>query len=124
MQFRTSHSLARNVVSHGLTTIEVLAALSLVTIALLTLVGANRFTVRFLSDRRRESVAASLARMRLERIAGATCAASAGIDSSEGVTLRWTATANGHVAMVDEQATYLLAIGTHSELFQGSVACH
>jgi Tfp pilus assembly protein PilV len=106
------------------TTIEVMFALAIITIALGALHGLSARTIRQVTDHHRESVAHSLTHQRTEQIVAASCTNSAGRDSLDAVTLDWSARTNAGVTTVSHSIQYPIASGTHRDSIAESVGCH
>jgi len=79
----------------GFTLIEVVVAIAVLAIGILTLAGAAAATVRSMADSERITDAARTAEMERERASATTCAASAGVDSVGGARIIWSASPNG-----------------------------
>jgi len=79
----------------GFTLIEVVIAIAVLAIGILTLAGAAAATVRSMADSERISDAARTAEIERERASSTTCAASAGADSVGGARIIWSASPAG-----------------------------
>jgi len=107
----------------GFTTIEVMFALALLSLAIIALLGDTTRTVRALADSHRESIAADLARRQLDHIIATPCANTTGADSVNGVVVRWTTTSANHVATIDQYIRYPVTHGQHLDSLHAMVAC-
>jgi prepilin-type N-terminal cleavage/methylation domain-containing protein len=108
----------------GFTAIEVLFALSIVTVALFSLHGLSARTLRRITDAHRETIAGELAQLRIERLASAFCASTAGRDSADAVTVDWQASVNGGTLNIVQAVRYPIASGIHSDSITAAVPCH
>lgn len=79
----------------GFTLIEVVVAIVVLTIGILALAGAAAATVRSMAEAARIDGAARLAEVERERAAAMICAANAGVDSTQGARIAWSASPAG-----------------------------
>lgn len=88
---------------HGVTLIELLVALVLLTVGLGALAGTTSVLIHDATTSRRSTRAALIARSRLERLRMDRCTTSAGVEQHGGITERWAVTTNdrGATAVVD-----------------------
>jgi Tfp pilus assembly protein PilV len=107
----------------GFTVVEVLVSLFLIVLALGALEGEMAVTVRQLSNSARESLATQLVQKRSEWLIASPCATSSGNDSSRGVVDTWSATTDGHVVWIDQEAHYSTVFGEHTEAYRTAGVC-
>lgn len=91
---------------------EALIALLIFGVVFLALEGSLAIVVRRFADAARADIATRLAEVQRERSFGATCAASAGVDSVNAVSASWTASADSGFVHLVQTTEYPSPAGT------------
>ncbi len=107
----------------GFSLVEVIVAILLLTTALLALEGSAAIAVRELADSRRESLAMRFAEGRRERSFGASCAASSGMDSANGVSATWIASAAASQSRLAQRTAFDTRYGVRSQAYDAIGQC-
>ncbi len=107
----------------GFTLVEVIVAILLLTIALLTLEGSASVTVRELAEGQRETLATRLAERQRERAFGTACAAFTGVDSGNGVTANWAVTLTGQRVRLTQHTSFETRSGPRRESYDAVGLC-
>ena len=108
----------------GLTLIEVVIAILILSVGALALAGSSAVMVRRLSDSARNSVGASVGRSRIESSLAAPCSAlTGGSEQILGVRSDWSVAGAQNSADIKLRVTYPARRGPHSEDFISSAPC-
>jgi len=108
----------------GLTLIEVVIAILILSVGALALAGSSAVMVRRLSDSARTTAGASVGRTRIESSLAAPCTSLAGgSEQILGVYSEWSVAGTQNSADIKQRVTYPARHGPHSEDFISSVQC-
>jgi prepilin-type N-terminal cleavage/methylation domain-containing protein len=108
----------------GLTLIEVVIAILILSVGALALAGSSAVMVRRLSDSARTAAGASVGRSRIESSLAAPCSALAGgSEQILGVHSEWSVAGTQNSADIKQRVTYPARRGPHSEDFISSAPC-
>ena len=112
----------------GVTLIELIVAMSILTIGLLAVAGVSGSITRSLGESRGETLAATAAMARLERIAGTQCSSltlgSITENVSRGITERYVVTDNGNnTRLVIDSVSWKTRRGTRNAAFTTIFPC-
>jgi prepilin-type N-terminal cleavage/methylation domain-containing protein len=111
----------------GFTIIEVLIAITMLSIGLLGTLGATAATIRVLGESDRMVTAAYQATQRLERLEALACdAATSGTDTQQGIALAWTVggAATDRTRAIMLTATYPMSRGrVRVDTFEKALQC-
>ena len=108
----------------GLTLIEVVVAILMLSVGALALAGSSAVMVRRLSLSARGAAAASVGRSRLESSFSKSCdALTAGGEQIFGVRSDWTVAGSPVSAEISQRVTYPTHAGVHADDFLTSVPC-
>ncbi|MFN2602311.1 MAG: prepilin-type N-terminal cleavage/methylation domain-containing protein [Gemmatimonadaceae bacterium] len=108
----------------GLTLIEVVVAVLILSVGALALAGSSAVMVRRLSDGARTAAGASVGRRRIESSLAAPCSALAGgSEQIFGVHSEWSVAGTQNSADIKQRVTYPARRGPHSENFISSAPC-
>jgi prepilin-type N-terminal cleavage/methylation domain-containing protein len=113
MNRRRSVSTVR--AKRGVTLVELLVAMSLLTIGLLAIVGISASVSRGLGESRRESVAALAAQSRFETLNGTTCTS-----FSLGT---WVTDALNQTRLVEDSVSWQTRKSTRKQFFKTILTC-
>lgn len=108
----------------GLTLIEIVVAILILSVGALALAGTSAVMVRRMAESARNAAAASVGRSRLESSFAAPCPAIIG--GSElilGVHSEWSVTASANSADIRQRITYPTRRGAHNEDFLTAAPC-
>lgn len=108
----------------GVTLIEVIVAILVLTTGILSLELTAAASIRSLGDSGRAQRMSDLARSRLELLRSAPCRAASGVDSAPGVAIAWSAsdTGNGLIA-VTQMARFTTLRGLREQSYRALVPC-
>jgi prepilin-type N-terminal cleavage/methylation domain-containing protein len=113
--------------NNGFTIIEVLIAITMLSIGLLGMLGATAATIRVVGESDRMVTAAYQATQRLERLEALGCdAAASGTDTQQSIDLAWTVggTATDWTRAVTLTATYPMSRGrVRVDTFEKALQC-
>ena len=108
----------------GLTLIEVVIAILILTVGALALAGSSVVMMRRLSDSARTAAGASVGRNRIESSLAAPCSALAGgSEQILGIHSEWSVAGTQNSADIKQRVTYPARRGPHSEDFISSGTC-
>lgn len=109
----------------GFTLAEVLLAIVLIDVGLLALMGGSAVLLRQTNALRLRNAALRAATNRLQQLAAASCAASAGSAvTADGIREAWTLVAlNGAIADVRDSVTFSSGSKTHALVLQTRLPC-
>jgi prepilin-type N-terminal cleavage/methylation domain-containing protein len=112
---------------HGLTVVEVLVALVIVSVGLLGMAGTSALLLRTATSAAREQRAVRRLDFRLAALAAAGCGRAAGgaaQDPGDGVRERWTVgTAEGGAALLDATAEWRDGRGLRAMSLRSAILC-
>jgi prepilin-type N-terminal cleavage/methylation domain-containing protein len=108
----------------GLTLIEVVIAILILSVGALALAGSSAVMVRRLSDSARTAAGVSVGRSRIESSVAAPCSAlSGGSEQILDVHSEWSVAGMQNSADIKQRVTYPARHGPHSEDFISSAPC-
>jgi len=111
----------------GFTIVEVIIAITMLSVGLLGILGATAATIRVLGESDRMATAAFQATERLERLEALACdAATSGTDTQQGVDLAWTVggAATDRTRAITLTATYPMGRGRmRTDTFEKALPC-
>lgn len=108
----------------GLTLIEVVIAILLLSVGALALEGSSALMIRRLAESRRAATAQNIARARSESSIAKNCSAvTSGSEQTFGVQSQWTAGGSASAIDIEQRLTYPTRRGQHSEKFLTSALC-
>jgi prepilin-type N-terminal cleavage/methylation domain-containing protein len=112
----------------GVSLVELLVALSLLTVGLLAIVGTSGAVARSLGESRADNTAAQVATSRFEFVAGKACTsltlASPVTVTTRGVTERWVVTDGGNnTRQVIDSISWVTREGTRRQVFTTLLPC-
>ena len=112
----------------GVTLVELIVAMTILSIGLLAIVGTSGAIARGLGEARGDNLAAVVAQSRFETIAGTTCTGmtlgSANTSSTRGVTEKWIVTDGGNNTLfVVDTVSWQTRRGTRKQTFTTLLPC-
>lgn len=113
----------------GMTLVELIIAMSLLTIGLLGIVGVSAGIGRSLGESRSDNLAAVRAQSRFEAVAGMQCNSLAivgqgGTESSRNITEVWKISDGGNnTLLVTDTVTWITRKGTRKQAFKTLLPC-
>ncbi len=111
----------------GFTIIEVIIAITMLSVGLLGMLGATASTIRLLGESDRMATAAFQATQRLERLEALACdAATSGTDTQQGVDLTWRVggATTDRTRAITLTATYPMGRGRmRTDTFEKALQC-
>ena len=111
----------------GFTIIEVIIAITMLSVGLLGMLGATASTIRLLGESDRMATAAFQATQQLERLEALACdAAAGGTDTQQGVDLTWTVggAVTDRTRAITLTATYPMGRGrVRTDTFEKALQC-
>jgi Tfp pilus assembly protein PilV len=122
----------------GVTLVELIVAVTIMIVGLLTIVGISASVARGLGESRSDALAAQAAQTRFEKLAGTKCALTDGVvtgltgittgtvtqASSRGVTERWVVTlAANNTLLLSDTLTWQTRRVTRKATFQTLISC-
>lgn len=108
----------------GLTLIEIVIAILILSVGALALAGTSALMVRRLSESTRSAVATSVARNRLESSQSSPCSAlTAGSEQIFGVRSEWSTTGSAFSAAISQRVSYPTRRGAHTDQFLTAAPC-
>lgn len=108
----------------GVTLIEVVVAILLLTVGALSLAGAAAVTVRRMGESARRATAVSVARARAESSFAAPCTAlTDGSEQLLGVRSEWSIASAAASAEISQRITYSTRRGSHADDFLTAAPC-
>lgn len=115
---------SRGNIRPGITLIEVIVALLVLTAGVLSLELTAAASIRSLGESGRAQRASDQARSRLERLRSAPCRTSSGVDSTPGVIVAWSARDDGNGLLAVTQTTrYTTRRGPNEQGYLALVPC-
>ena len=109
---------------NGVTLIEVVIAIVLLSVGALALEGSSALLIRRLAESKRASSASALARSRSESSFARGCGAvSSGSEEKFGVQSQWTIGSDGASVDIEQRLTYPTQRGQHAEKFHTGALC-
>ncbi|HMC55886.1 MAG TPA: prepilin-type N-terminal cleavage/methylation domain-containing protein [Gemmatimonadaceae bacterium] len=127
--FRRFRRVRRSVSSRaGVTLVELLVAMTILTVGLLAIVGVSGSVARSLGESRSDNLAAIAAESRFEQVAGTACSSltlnSVVAATSRNVTERWVVVdAGNNTRQVIDSVSWTTRRGTRSLVFQTLLPC-
>lgn len=111
-------------VRRGLTLIEVVIAILLLSVGALALEGSSALMIRRLAESKRAATAQNVARTRSESSLSTECGAlTSGSEQAFGVQSQWTVGGNAGSIDIEQRLTYPTRRGQHSEKFLTAALC-
>lgn len=112
----------------GVSLVELLVAMSLLSIGLLAIVGTSGAIARSLGESRADNTAAQVASSRFEYVAGKACSSltlgSPATVTTRGVTEKWVVTDGGNnTRQVIDSISWLTREGTRRQVFTTLLPC-
>ena len=112
----------------GVTLIELLIAMSILSIGLMAIAGVSGSITRSLGESRNETLAATAAMARFERIAGTQCSSltlnSPVTVTSRNITETWVVTSSGNnTLLITDTVTWVTRRGTRLAAFTSLLPC-
>jgi prepilin-type N-terminal cleavage/methylation domain-containing protein len=108
----------------GLTLIEIVIAILILSVGALALAGTSALMVRRLSESARGAAATSVARNRLESSHSLPCSAlSSGSEQIFGVRSEWSTTGSTYSAAISQHVSYPTRRGAHTDHFLTAAPC-
>ena len=108
----------------GLTFIEIVVAILILSVGALALAGTSALMVRRISETARSAAAVSVARNRLESSHSLPCSAiTSGSEQIFGVRSEWSTTGSAYSADITQHVSYPTRRGAHTEHFLSVAPC-
>lgn len=112
----------------GVTLVELIVAMTILSIGLLAIVGTSSGIARGLGESRGDNVAAIVAQSRMETVAGMTCTGltlpTSGTTTTRGVTEKWSiANGGNNTLLVTDSVTWTTRRGTRNQVFVTLLPC-
>lgn len=108
----------------GLTLIEIVVAILILSVGALALAGASALIVRRLSESARSASATTIARNRLESSQSLPCSAiTSGSEQILGVRSEWSTTGSAYSAAISQRVSYPTRRGAHTDRFLTAAPC-
>lgn len=112
----------------GVTLVELIVAMSILSIGLLAIVGTSGAIARGLGEARGDNLAAIVAQSRFETVAGTTCNGmslpQSGTTQTRGVTEKWRIEDGGNnTLLVVDTVSWQTRRGTRKQAFQTLLPC-
>jgi len=109
----------------GFTIVELLVAMMVFGIGVLGLAATTATVVRLMGSASRQSMAATVAQSRIEKLRGVPCAAlTSGSETVRGITSAWTVTTVTRGVNITETVTFPTTPGnTRTRVYMTTVAC-
>jgi prepilin-type N-terminal cleavage/methylation domain-containing protein len=108
----------------GLTLIEIVVAIVILSVGGLALAGTSALMVRRISESARGAAATSVARNRLESSLSSPCSAlTSGSEQVFGVRSEWSTTGSAYSTAVSQHVSYPTRRGAHTDHFLTAVPC-
>jgi len=128
MRRRRNHALVRARSRRGVTLVELIVAMSILSVGLLAVAGVSASIARSLGESRGETLAATAAMARFELIAGMQCSsltlATWTTVGSRGITEKYTITDNGNnTRLVIDSVSWVNRRGTRRAAFTTLLPC-
>jgi prepilin-type N-terminal cleavage/methylation domain-containing protein len=125
---RNHHRVSAARERKGVTLVELIVAMTILTIGLLAIVGVSGSVARGLGEARSDNLAAILAESRFEKIAGTSCASmtlgTATSETTRGVTESYTITdAGNNTRSIVDVVTWNTRRGTRQATFSTLLPC-
>lgn len=115
---------ARNAPRGGFTVVELLVAMMVFAIGVLGLVATTATVTRLMGGATRQTLAATTAQSRLEKLRGSPCATLAsGADTVRGIVSVWTVTPVTRGVNVTETVTFKTSGGSRSRVYMTTIPC-
>ena len=109
---------------HGLTLIEIVVAIVVLSVGALALAGTSALMIRRLAESSRGARATSVGRNRLESSQSLPCSAlTGGSEQIFGVRSEWSTTGSAFSAEISQRVTYPTRRGAHTDSFRTSAPC-
>lgn len=108
----------------GLTLVEIVVAILILSVGALALAGTSALMVRRISESARGAAATAVARNRLEYSLSSPCSAlTSGSEQLFGVRSEWSTTGSAYSAAVSQRVSYPTRRGAHTDHFLSAVPC-
>lgn len=108
----------------GLTLIEVVIAIVLLSVGALALEGSSALMIRRLAESKRAATSQNIARARSESSIARDCSAlTSGSEQTFGVQSQWTVGGNASSLHIEQRLTYPTRRGQHLEKFLTAALC-
>ena len=117
-------SMRRRAPRAGFTLIELMVAMLMFTLGMLAMASTSAVIVKQMGDSGRMSVAATVAKSRIERLRLGSCTSSqTGSATTRGIAESWTVTPMVRSAQIDVSVTYVTRRGSRSQSYRSMVPC-
>ena len=108
----------------GFTLVELLVAMMMFAVGMLALASTAASVTRMMGGAKRQTIAATVAQSRLERIRSSKCATlTSGADTVRGVISTWTVTAVTRGVNVTETVIYPTSGGNRTRTYNTTLSC-
>lgn len=115
---------SRGNIPAGVTLVEVVVAILVLTTGILSLELTAAASIRSLGESGRAQRMSDLARSRLEILRSGPCRASSGVDSASGVSVAWSARDNGGGLLAVTQIARITTLrGSGEQTYRALVPC-
>lgn len=108
----------------GFTLVELMVAMLMFTLGMLAMASTSAVVIRQMGDAGRMSVAANVARSRIERLRAESCSgAKTGTATTRSVVEAWVVTPMTRSAQIEVTVTYATRLGSRSKSYRSMVPC-